>query len=75
MFKDAKRAPEAAELLGLTPQELLAKKIVERVILEGDDRDLFYENLRRDLLQTIDDLFQLGPEEIRTQRQMRFDKY
>lgn len=75
MFKDAKRAPEAADLLGLTPQELLAKNIVERVILEGNNRSLFYANLRRDLLRAIDELFQLGPEAIKVQRQMRFDKY
>lgn len=75
LFKDAKRADEAAALLGLTPQELLTAHVVDRVIPEMDDHAAFYEQLRLDLKNEIADLQKLSTTELIAQRQQRFAQF
>ncbi len=75
LFKDAKRADEAAALLGLTPQELLTAHVVDRVIPEMDNHTAFYEQLRLDLKNEIADLQKLSTTELIAQRQQRFAQF
>ena len=73
LWKDASRAPEAAEQLRLTARDSLAGGLIERVIPEADlGKDSFYQRLRDELLAEFETLRALPMEELLEQRYARF---
>jgi acetyl-CoA carboxylase carboxyl transferase subunit alpha len=73
LWKDASKAPQAAEYLKLTAQDCLRNGIIDRVLGEeemGTDRG--YYALRKLLTAALDDLSALPPEELTQRRYRRF---
>ncbi len=72
LWKDAKRAEEAAELMKLSAQDLLDGEIVDRVISETHGFDAVYEELR----QSIAEFFVSGQKQSsRTRLNKRYRKF
>ncbi|GFH39666.1 acetyl-CoA carboxylase carboxyl transferase subunit alpha [Pseudolactococcus insecticola] len=72
LWKDSSRAPEAAELLKITSNDLLANGVVDKVISE-DEKML--ETLKTALISELDALSQLSTEALIAARYARFRKY
>ncbi|MBM6999789.1 acetyl-CoA carboxylase carboxyltransferase subunit alpha [bacterium] len=73
LYKDAAKAPEAAEALGLTAHDLLRLGLIDAIVDEhGGDVEAMADDLVRDLRAAIDELAQLGPDGVRDQRYRRF---
>ena len=73
LWKDAKRAPEAAEQLKLTARDALAGGMIERIIPEdGLGKEKFYEDLRRDLSAELEGLLALDTQSLLEGRYARF---
>ena len=75
LWKDAAKAPQAAEYLKLTAQDCLENGVVERVLSEaslGTERG--YYELRKLLTETLRELDALSPDELTEQRYRRFRK-
>ncbi|WP_201330340.1 acetyl-CoA carboxylase carboxyltransferase subunit alpha, partial [Lactobacillus nasalidis] len=53
LWKDAGRAEEAADLLGLTPDRLLAGQVIEGVIAQGADKQAQCAEIKRILTQEL----------------------
>jgi len=69
LWKDSSKAPEAAECLKLTAQDLLDLKIIDKIIAEGD---LVIDGIRSQLSNTIEQYKTMQTEEITEQRYNRF---
>ncbi|MCT2908206.1 acetyl-CoA carboxylase carboxyl transferase subunit alpha [Schleiferilactobacillus harbinensis] len=74
MWKDATRAPEAAVKLGLTPKELLAEHIVDRVITEVTNAAQA-KDLATALHARFTALMALPTAELLARRQARYRKF
>ena len=77
LWKDAKMAPKAAEILNLTAQDLLKLGIIDSVIPEpigGAHRHAneTMENVRQALMKYLNQMEKLSPDELRIQRQNKF---
>jgi acetyl-CoA carboxylase carboxyl transferase alpha subunit/acetyl-CoA carboxylase carboxyl transferase beta subunit len=73
LYKDANKAPEAAEALGLTAQTLAGLGIVDLVISEHNgDVDATAQDLKAHLVEEIASLRNLSPTELVDQRYNRF---
>ena len=73
LWKDSKRAPEAAEQLKLTAQDALAGEMIERIIPEeGLGKAEFYENLRHDLSAELAQLLAMDEHSLLEARYQRF---
>ena len=73
LWKDSKRAPEAAEQLKLTAQDALAGEMIERIIPEeGLGKAEFYENLRHDLSAELAQLLAMDERSLLEARYQRF---
>ena len=73
LYKDASKAAQAAEQLGLTAHDLLQLGIIDRVIDEhGGDVDALAADLRADFAQTLDELGALDGTQLVDQRYDRF---
>ncbi len=73
LWKDPKRAPEAAEQLKLTAQDALAGRMIERIIPEESlGRTEFYENLRQELNAELAVLSALDTQTLLEARYQRF---
>ena len=81
LWKDAKRAPEAAELMKLTSKDLSELAIVDRVIKEVDnnghsiDKTLFLSQLTRQINEKMTQLAEQPVHERLKKRQERFRKF
>lgn len=73
LWKDSKRSAEAAAVMDLTPQDLLAKGVVERII--PDTGMQFGYDLRAALMPELDVLCAKEPAELIAQRRLRFRKF
>ncbi|ERL63949.1 carboxyltransferase subunit alpha [Schleiferilactobacillus shenzhenensis] len=71
MWKDATRAPEAAAKLGLTPKELLAEHIVDRVVTEVANADQA-QDLAKAIHARLTGLLALSPEDLLARRHARY---
>ncbi|MFC6169052.1 carboxyltransferase subunit alpha [Loigolactobacillus jiayinensis] len=71
LWKDSARASEAAELMQLTPDKLLAQGIIEAIIPETAPQRLV-KTVRKKLQREISVLQQLTPDALLQQRQQRF---
>jgi len=69
LWKDSSKAPEAAECLKLTAQDLLELKIIDKIIAEGD---LLIDGLRSQLYSTIEQYKAMKTGEMTEQRYNRF---
>ena len=73
LYKDASKAAQAAEALGLTAQDLLRLGVIDRVISEHDgDVAALAADLRSGFEGTLDELGALSGEELVAQRYDRF---
>ncbi|MFD1484808.1 carboxyl transferase domain-containing protein [Lacticaseibacillus baoqingensis] len=73
LFKDVTKAEAAAALMGLTPKELLANQVVERVLPEAGRQ--FPTMLKTALIPTIARLAAMPTATLLAQRQARFRRY
>ena len=71
IWKDARRTEEASEFLKLTAEDLLHFGVVERVIPEGDQQQL-YADLKEQLVSTIARLKSLSEQEMLEARYQKF---
>ncbi|MDN6900566.1 carboxyltransferase subunit alpha [Oenococcus sicerae] len=71
LWKDAKRSAEAAEVMGLTPHDLLDAGVVEQILPEPLD----IAGLKQQLFSAFSELFALSPEQLVEQRYQRFRKF
>ena len=69
LWKDSSKAPEAAECLKLTAQDLLELKIIDKIIAESD---LLIDGIRSQLSNTIEQYKTKQTDEITEQRYNRF---
>jgi acetyl-CoA carboxylase carboxyl transferase subunit alpha len=74
MWKDAAKAPVAAAKLGLTPKELLAEHVVDRVITEVTNQTEAAD-LATAIHARLTTLLALPPAELLTRRQARYRKF
>ncbi|KRL11124.1 carboxyltransferase subunit alpha [Schleiferilactobacillus perolens] len=74
MWKDAAKAPAAAAKLGLTPKELLAEHVVDRVITEVTNQTEAAD-LATAIHARLTTLLALPPAELLTRRQARYRKF
>ena len=79
LWKDRRHAPEAAEALKLTAQNLMALGVVDEIVPEPEggahrDHDLAAANLGTALRQNLERLFALSTEELLEKRYRKFRK-
>ncbi len=75
LWKDSKKADEAAEVLKLTAEDMLKFGVVEKLIKEGKSFSKVYETLRDDLFNELAELEKLSVEERLANRYSRFRKF
>jgi len=69
LWKDSAKAPEAAECLKLTAQDLLGLKIIDKIVAEND---LLVDGLRSQLIVAVDGYKKMQTDELLEQRYNRF---
>lgn len=72
LWKDSKRSAEAAELMGLTPKDLLEKHVIDNIIPEGRNKSRTYATIKDQLTKEIKELQSLSADELLKQRRDRF---
>ena len=72
LWKDVQRADEAAEIMGLTPKDLLANKVIDKIVSESHTHSRIFHGLQKDLSETFARLQALTPAELLEQRRQRF---
>jgi acetyl-CoA carboxylase carboxyl transferase subunit alpha len=80
LWKNAEKAPQAAEALGITAQRLLELELIDQIIEEplgGAHRDFdkMAERLKENLVQNIDALESIGIDKLLDQRYQRLMGY
>ena len=80
LWKDGKRAPEAAETMRMNAAEVHAMGIVDEVLPEGEggahqNPDQAFQGVREYLARTLAELSALSGMELKQQRQARFAKF
>lgn len=80
LWKDGKRAPEAAEVMGMSANQVLKLGVVDDVISEGagpahENPDEAIANVCAYIAEALDQLENLPPDELRNQRQQRFARF
>lgn len=75
LFKDASRVDEAAEVMKLTPQDLLKMGVIEGIIDEPDNHEQTLMNIERVLTKEIKKLQKLDDAELLNKRYERFRKF
>ncbi|CAH1855140.1 carboxyltransferase subunit alpha [Convivina intestini] len=72
LWKDSKRSDEAAGIMGLTPKDLLEKHVIEYVIPENRHHAKVFSALSAKLTTEINQLEQVGGQELVKMRRARF---
>ncbi|MDO4460654.1 MAG: acetyl-CoA carboxylase carboxyltransferase subunit alpha [Clostridia bacterium] len=75
LWKDAKRAPEAAEALRITAEDMKQLGVVEKVIGENKSNEEIFAEMKESLYKEITALQKLSTEELLQQRYNRFRAY
>ncbi|MDE1547871.1 acetyl-CoA carboxylase carboxyl transferase subunit alpha [Jeotgalibaca caeni] len=80
LWKDSSRSKEAAEIMKLTPTDLLELTVVDRIIPESRrkvklKREEVIHNVRKDIIQALAEMSEWSEEEVIQQRQARFRMY
>jgi acetyl-CoA carboxylase carboxyl transferase alpha subunit len=79
LWKDASRAKEAAEVMKLTAKDLYELKVIDKIIKEpkGEIEESFQkvsQNLKKEIVKTIQEMKLLTPEELVEKRYQKFRK-
>ena len=77
LWKDASRAKEAAEVMKLTAKDLYELKVIDKIIKEpkGEIEESFEkvsQNLKKEIVKTIQEMKLLTPEELVESRYEKF---
>ncbi|SFV40937.1 acetyl-CoA carboxylase carboxyltransferase subunit alpha [Ligilactobacillus acidipiscis] len=75
LWKDASKSDEAAEVMQLTPEDLLKANIIEGIIPEPNAHKRFCKNIIQILRPELEKLEKLSPDELVAQRKARFRKF
>lgn len=75
IWKDAKRADEAAEALQITAESMEKLKVVEKVIPENRDQSEIYAEMKTDIANELEELKKLSADELLEKRYQRFRAY
>ncbi|MFT8425338.1 MAG: carboxyltransferase subunit alpha [Liquorilactobacillus sp.] len=75
LWKDSKRADEAAEVMQLTPEKLLAQKVIEGIIPESHSHKRVCRAIKKIIEQEMKELMSLSPNELLVKRYERFRKF
>lgn len=80
LWKDSSRSKEAAEVMKISPQNLLELDVVDKIIPESKrkkkikNEDIFY-SMRKEIIETLDMMDEWKEEYIVQQRQKRFREF
>lgn len=72
LWKDAKRADEAAGIMGITPADLLEKKVIDQVIPENHRHEKIFAGMQTKLDEEIREMQSLAPDELVHERRQRY---
>lgn len=75
LWKDASKTSQAAEVMKLTPKELLKQKVIEGIIKEPSNHQQVLQNITEVLAKQIPALEKLSAEELLNKRYARFRKF
>ncbi len=75
LWKDSKKAADAAEVLKITSNDMKEFGVVERIIEEDKDFTKVYENIKQDLVKEFEELLKLDKTELLEQRYQRYRKF
>lgn len=75
LWKDSRRADEAAELMQLTPKQLLKQRVIEGIIDEPDDHRAVLAAIDAVLQPQLDKLCSQTPAELLAARRQRYRKF
>ena len=74
LWKDSSRAQEAAEKMKLTAQDLYDFKIIDKIIAEQDEFEKIAEDMRKEILNEIEELSKMSQTELIEHRYSKFRK-
>ena len=73
LWKDASKAEEAAEKMKLTAKDLYDLKVIDKIIDEPEDNfDILTENLKNEIVETINELEKFSKDDIVNDRYRKF---
>ncbi len=73
LWKDASKAEEAAEKMKLTAKDLYDLKVIDKIIDEPKDNfDILTQNLKNEIVETVDELKKLSKDDIVENRYRKF---
>ncbi|MBS9336993.1 carboxyltransferase subunit alpha [Fructobacillus parabroussonetiae] len=75
LWKDAKRSDEAAAIMGITPADLLEKKVIDQIIPEGRHHAKIFEGMQTKLSQEFKKMQAMSGQEIVAARRARYRKF
>ena len=73
LWKDASKAEGAAEKMKLTAKDLYDLKVIDKIIDEPEDNfDILIQNLKNEIVETVDELKKLSKDDIVEDRYRKF---
>ncbi|MDF7637262.1 carboxyltransferase subunit alpha [Leuconostocaceae bacterium ESL0958] len=75
LWKDAKKADEAAAIMGLTPTDLKEKGVIDYIIPEGHKHAKIFDGMQKKLTAELNDLQSLPATELIAKRRARFRSF
>ena len=73
LWKDASKAEGAAEKMKLTAKDLYDLKVIDKIIDEPEDNfDILIQNLKNEIVETVDELKKLSKDDIVENRYRKF---
>ena len=75
LWKDASKTSEAAEVMKLTPKDLLNQEVIEGIIKEPENHEKVIQNIDQVLQEQIPALEKLSTQELLDKRYARFRKF
>ena len=73
LWKDASKAEEAAEKMKLTAKDLYDLNVIDKIIDEPEDNfDILIQNLKNEIVETVDELKKLSKDDIVEDRYRKF---
>ena len=73
LWKDASKAEEAAKKMKLTAKDLYDLKVIDKIIDEPEDNfDILIQNLKNEIVKTVDELKKLSKDDIVENRYRKF---
>lgn len=74
LWNNTGRVAEAAECLKITPDHLLERGFIDKIIPESPDTNVF-QNLKSELVQAYSELKQISPEDLLASRYQKFREF